>query len=35
MRCGMITHSTKETRQQNEQWEWALEATGKWGLDKT
>ena len=31
MKCGMITHSTKETRQQKEQWEWGLEVTGKWG----
>ena len=31
MKCGMITHSTKETRQQKEQWEWGLEVTGKCG----
>ena len=25
----MITHSAKETRQQNEQWGWGLEGAGK------
>ena len=31
MKCGMITHSAKETGQQKEQREWGLEVTGKWG----
>ena len=32
MKCGMITHSTKETGQQKEQWKkWGLQVTGKWG----
>ena len=27
----MIIHSAKETGQQNEQWDWALEVKRKWG----
>ena len=29
LKYGAITHSAKETRQQNEQWGWGLEATEK------
>ena len=35
IKCGAITQSSKETRQQNEQWGWRLEAAGKdggWGF---
>ena len=32
--CGTITHSAKEIRQQEEQWGWGLEATGKGGWTK-
>ena len=29
IKCGVITHSVKETRQQKEQWGWGREVTGK------
>ena len=29
LKCGVITHSVKETWQQKEQWQWMLEA--RWG----
>ena len=30
VKCGVITHSTKETRQQREQWGWRLAGEGEW-----
>ena len=34
IKCGVITHSTKETRQQKEHWWWGLEVTGKCGGER-
>ena len=31
MKCGVITHSAKESGKQKEQWGWRLEVTGEWG----
>ena len=32
IKCGVITHSAKETGQQKEQWGWGLEVTRNLGL---